>query len=294
MHLLLQNVINEFLINQEIKGNSKSTLDYYALTLGYFLDFMGADKPVPDIILVDLNNYYLHLKKRNVSSVTLQTYMRAVRSFLNWCYDEGYMPVKLSDRFKLPKAERKVFDVLTDYEIERLFGFFDIKQVLGLRDWCICALMLDCGLRKNEVVTMTFSRYRGKDGYIIVQGKGNRQRVVPLGLKTRKHLAKYEHFCHRHGTESMFLTKDGLPITKSTVKQLFSRLKTETGIQRLHPHLLRHTFATRFIENGGDVFTLQHLLGHSTLDMSKKYLHLSMRNTLDKFKAFSPLDNIGK
>ncbi len=290
----LENAINEFLINQEIRGNSKNTLEYYSLNLSYFGDFIGYDKSISDIILIDLNNYYINLKKRNVSSVTLQTYIRAIRTFLNWCYDENYTPVKLSERFKLPRAERKVLDVLTDYEIERLFNIFDTKKILGLRDWCICALMLDCGLRKNEVVTMTFNRYRGKEGYIIVQGKGNRQRVVPLGLRTRKHLAKYEAFSLCQGTESLFLKNDGMPITKSTVKQLFLRLKAETGIQRLHPHLLRHTFATRFIENGGDVFTLQQLLGHSTLDMSKKYLHLSLRNTLDKYKAFSPLDNIGK
>jgi len=290
--MILENALNEFLINQEIKGNSKRTLEYYSLNLSYLLAFLGNDKLIDDITLIDLNNYYLHLKKRNISSVTLQTYIRAVRTFLNWCYDEEYISVKLPDRFKLPKAEKKVIDVLTNYEIEILFSNFDIRKYIQLRNWCICALMLDCGLRKNEVVTMTLNRYRGNDGYVIVQGKGNCQRVVPLGLKTRKSLSKYVALRPCLETDSFFLNADYSPITQNAIKQLFTRLKAETGIKRIHPHLLRHTFATMFIENGGDVFTLQQLLGHSTLDMSRKYLHLGVRNSIDKYRAFSPLDNM--
>lgn len=291
--MVLKDALELFLITQEIKGNSKRTLEYYRLNLGYFLSYLGYDYPVCNITLLDLNNFYLHLKKRNVSTVTLQTYIRALRTFLNWCYDEEYISIKLTDRFRLPKAEKKVFDVLTDYEIEVLFKCFNIKKFLELRNWCICALMLDCGLRKNEVVTMTLSRYRGTDGYIIVQGKGNCQRIVPMGLRTRKHMSKYVALRPNQLNDSLFLQKDYSPITLNVIKQLFSRLKHESGIKRLHPHLLRHTFATRFIENGGDIFTLQQLLGHTTLDMSKKYLHLGVSNTLKKYKAFSPLDNMG-
>lgn len=106
--MVLKDALELFLITQEIKGNSKRTLEYYRLNLGYFLSYLGYDYPVCNITLLDLNNFYLHLKKRNVSTVTLQTYIRALRTFLNWCYDEEYISIKLTDRFRLPKAEKKV------------------------------------------------------------------------------------------------------------------------------------------------------------------------------------------
>lgn len=289
----LNSAIQEFLLTQKIKGNSDKTISYYTDILRYFFDFIG-DAELDAIKLSDLHNYYIAQSQRNVSSVTVQSYMRGLRAFLNWCYDEEYTSFRLTDKFKLPKCRKTVVDVLNDYEIHRLFSVFDLRTVLGLRDYCICSLMLDCGLRKNEVVKQTISRYKAADGYLIVLGKGNRERVVPMGLNTRKYVLKYHNKIKNLQGDFLFRKNNGEPITDNTVKQLFSRLKANTGIQRLHPHLLRHTFATRFIENGGDVFTLQQLLGHTTLEMSKRYTHLSNTKIVEKYRVFSPMDNINK
>lgn len=289
----LYTAISEFLITQKIKGNSDKTLEYYVNILQYFGDFVG-DVELDTIKLSDLHNYYLHQSQRDISTTTVQSYMRGLRAFLSWCYDEEYTSVRLTDKFKLPKAKKTVIDVLNDYEIQRLFLTFDLRTVLGLRDYCICSLMLDCGLRKNEVVKQTISRYKASDGYLIVLGKGNRERVVPMGFNTRKYLLKYHNKIKNLQGDFLFRKNNGEPITDDTVKQLFARLKANTGIQRLHPHLLRHTFATRFIENGGDVFTLQQLLGHTTLEMSKRYTHLSNAKIVEKYRVFSPMDNIKK
>lgn len=291
--MFLESVINEFLVVQLIRGNSQRTVEYYTLSLNLFVEYVG-NMDIEKLNLVDLQNYYIYLKSRGVSSVTIQTYIRALRAFLNWCYDEDYISVKLTDKFKLPKAKQIYLDVLSDYEIAVLFQIFDTKTFLGLRDYCICALMLDSGLRKNEVVTQSVFGCRYLDGYIIVNGKGNRQRVVPIGFNTRKHLMKWDTLIKNLDGDILFRKQDGEPITGNTIKQLFYRLKEVSGIKRLRPHLLRHTFATRFIENGGDVFTLQCLLGHTTLDMSRKYTHLSSAKMVERYHAFSPLDNIKK
>lgn len=292
--MILKNVVAEFLIYQEVNGNSIRTLEYYTLTLGYFMDFLGADRQLRMISLSDLHAYYYFLKNRNITRITLQTYIRSVRAFLNWCYAQEYMPQKLTEKFLLPRAEQKVFDVLTDYEIQKLFSCFDLRTFHGVRNWCICALMLDSGLRKSEVVSVHFCHFRHTDSFLIVQGKGSRQRRIPLGVHTRKNMAKYVSLIPNQGSRFLFMKSDGSPITGHTVTQLFRKLKTETGITRLHPHLLRHTFATCFIENGGDVFTLQQILGHTTLDMSRKYTHLGNKSTYEKFRAYSPLDNMKK
>ena len=173
-------------------------------------------------------------------------------------------------------------------------GSFDTRHFIQLRNYCICALMLDSGLRMNEAATLTLDNLHVHEGYAIVDGKGGKQRSVPLGNCSKKMLLRYLR--RRPGcaqTNQVFITSALNPIRRSTITQLFRKLKKKTGIARLRPHLLRHTFATRYLENGGDMYTLQSILGHTSLEMVRKYVHLTTRKTVLTFPKFSPLDNIG-
>lgn len=196
-------------------------------------------------------------------------------------------------KFKLPRAQRKEIDVLSDAEINRLLSCFNLRYLIHLRNYCICALMLDSGLRMNEVVTLRLPMVKLVEGYAIVDGKGNKQRVVLLGISTRRVLRRY--MARRPAiadTEYLFLMSDLRPITNNTVKQLFQKLKKRAGIPRLHAHLLRHTFATRYLENGGDMYALQQILGHTSLEMVKRYVHCTHHKIVPKFSNYSPLDNM--
>lgn len=212
--------------------------------------------------LSDLQNYYLSVSSRSVSSVTVQTYMRAVRCFFSWAYREGYLRSDLVSSFRLPKARRKVFDVLTDDEVKKLL--FVLRQqsdsALRDRDSCICLLMLDSGLRLGEVLGLKYGSLHLEEGYISVLGKGDKERYVPVGQHTKKEFMRY--LFTRIGCASkcsLFEKSKEIPLTEGAVRSLFRRLKRMTGIERLHPHLLRHTFATRYLENGGDlIFTPAH------------------------------------
>lgn len=122
--------------------------------------------------------------------------------------------------------------------------------------------------------------------------KGNKERFVPLGLNSKRALLRYCSIVPNGEKETPLFVKDTLiPIRESTVKQLFRKLKEQSEIPRLHPHLLRHTFATRYIERGGDIYSLQSILGHTSLEMVKKYVHLIPSKTVVNFSALSPLDN---
>ncbi|WMJ84445.1 tyrosine-type recombinase/integrase [Oscillospiraceae bacterium LTW-04] len=286
-------VLSTFLLDQQVKGNSINTVSFYRSCIGYFVSFVGNDFDVSGLTLPMLKSYYVSLSGRNLSSVTIQTYVRALRCFLSWCYDEEYCSVDFSQKFRLPKAKRKVIDTLTDSEVRQLMSCFNLRYNIHLRNYCICCLMLDCGLRMNEAVTLTVSALHLSDGYIVVEGKGNKQRIVPLGLQSRKVLLKYlSHRPALAATDRLFLMGDMRPISLGTVKQLFRKLKKRSGIPRLKAHLLRHTFATRFLENGGDIYALQQILGHTSLEMVKRYVHTTPRKTVSKFLDFSPLDNL--
>ena len=292
--MTLKLAMEEFLIDQQVRGNTSRTLVYYRQSLGRFQAFVGPVALV-EITLPLCKRYYIHLTERGIASTTAQTYIRALRAFLAWCFNEGYLTEDITQRFKLPKAQRKTIDVLTDEELRRLFTCFDLRTMTGARNYAICALMIDSGLRLNEVVSLEAGAVHVAEGYAIVNGKGNKQRMVPLGLQSKRALFRYMGRVPPLGPKTgLFVKDEQIPIKQSTVEQLFRVLKVRAGIPRLRPHLLRHSFATRYLENGGDVYSLQQILGHTSLDMVKRYVHQIPRKTIVCFPQFSPLDNLAQ
>ena len=231
---------------------------------------------------------FLNQKRANVCEHT--TRMTSLE-FLRWCYDEEYIAVNLAEKFRLPKAKQKAIDVLTDSEVYRLMDSFNLRYGVHLRNYCVCSLMLDSGLRMNEVVTLSMGHLHIPEGYAIVDGKGNKQRIVPLGLHTRKMLSRY--LARRPGcaqTDRVFLMANLKPITDNTLRLMFQRLKGRVDIPRIRAHLLRHTFATRYLENGGDMYSLQQILGHESLEMVKRYVHTTTRKLVPTYTVYSPMD----
>ena len=155
--------------------------------------------------------------------------------------------------------------------------------------------MLDSGLRLGEVLGLKYGSLHLEEGYISVLGKGDKERYVPVGQHTKKELMRY--LFARSGCASkysLFEKSKEIPLTEGAIRSLFRRLKRMTGIERLRPHLLRHTFATRYLENGGDLYSLQLILGHTTLEMSKRYVQTTTRKMAVSFTQYSPLDNLLK
>lgn len=294
----ISEALEEFLLDQRIRGNSPETVVHYRRSIRFFQDFVG-DCNVDELTILDCKRYYVMLADRELSSVSVQTYIRALRAFLTWLHENEYHSQNIPARFKLPKAQRKIIDVLTDDEVRRLFGCLDEKDPLDLRNLCILSLMLDSGLRRHEVVTALRSQLHLDERYLIVTGKGNKQRIVPFGSETARLLTLYLEKNPGHLSLLVKVSRPsardaGQPITNNTVKMMFEDLKTRTRIARIHAHLLRHTFATRYLENGGNIYGLQAILGHSSLEMCKRYLHLSSARICTDFAARSPLDCIKK
>lgn len=286
----LQTAIDSFLLEQTIRGNSPATVSGYRAILGYFRSFSG-DLDVETIDLDLLRSYYFHLHQSGLESVSVQSYVRHLRAFLNWLYNSDLVETDFCRKFKLPKAKRPIVDVLTDSEISALFGAFQGDDFRNVRNRAILALFLDAGLRLNELVNIQRAMIHVPERYVIVDGKGNKQRAVPFGNQTRDLLLCYLSVAPR--SPALFLStreEDGVfvPMTEATVKMMFRRLKAV--VPRIYPHLLRHTFATRYLENGGNIYTLQMLLGHTSLEMVKRYLHLAQRKVLREFINYSPLD----
>jgi integrase/recombinase XerC/integrase/recombinase XerD len=147
--------------------------------------------------------------------------------------------------------------------------------------------MLDSGLRCGEVSTLLSANVHLDEKYIIVDGKCDKERIVPLSQITVAELLKYVEI--RPKSKNFFCTVDGQPISNDTVKDFFRDVKKVSGLERVYPHLLRHTFATMYLENGGNIYNLQSILGHTSLEMVKRYLHMSRYAVLKDFDNLNPL-----
>ena len=292
-------VLDKFITNQKVIGNTKETIEYYKKRIGYFISFVK-DKEISNVVIDDYNSYAIYLinkitdKGTNLSSATIKTTLNASKIFLKYSYDNKYMTSDLYKNIKPYKQMKKTIVVLSAEDINKLLNSQNDFNIIGLRNLLAISLMLDAGLRVSEVVNLNVEDISNELGVIKVLGKGKKERLVPLTDSIIKYYDKYVFLASLY-SGALFLDSDtGLRMTSSGISQILRRIKKEQHFNKLHPHYLRHTFATLFLVNGGDPVHLQLILGHTTLYMTEQYLHLANQMTLQKQKKFSPLTNIKK
>ena len=285
----MNELLELFLLDKTAAGVSPLTIDYYRASVYKFVRFAG-NISVDDLSLLMIKQFILCLQSQDINSVSVRSYARGFRVFVSWLVGNDYVPEELFLKFKLPKCEKPVINVLTDEEQKRLFDCFNLETTLGQRDYIICMLAFGSGLRRAEIVGLRMENvFRD---FVIVRGKGSKDRVVPITKEMYDLIRLYVSRVRIVDREYLLLRDDGRPITICTVKDLFARLKKKSDIPRLHAHLLRHTFATLYYENGGDIHNLSDVLGHSTLTMTEKYMHLSRLAVLRDFDRLSPARNV--
>lgn len=283
--MTLSNAFKLFLVDHESYCSSK-TMIYYRENVQKFIDFMSDRSAVlPDRIDCevlsrdDVLSYLLQLRDSGCKNTSVNTYFRATKVFLNYCIDEGYCSSDVLRKIKFLKCDNDPVLPLTEYEVDEIDGLFDDKTESGLRNLCIVHLMLDAGFRLGDVVSLTYSNINFSCNYITTKGKGDKFRTVLLCPKLKKLLSHYLIKFRSYSPEQDFIlfvqVGTTIPINENVIKQLFARIKRNSGIDRVHPHLLRHTFATSYIVGGGNLEFLRIMLGHSDYATTKLYLHLA-------------------
>jgi integrase/recombinase XerC/integrase/recombinase XerD len=192
----------------------------------------------------------------------------------------------------------KLIEPLTDAEVGQLVDRQNPLTAIGYRDISILVVMLDTGVRLSELCGLHYEDAHVEEGYLKVMGKGSKERILPIGASVQKMLWRYTiHFRPEPLVKAdnyLLLTLDGQPLRANAVKLLIKRWGKKAGVPRLHAHLCRHTFATNFlIHNCGDVFRLQQILGHSSLEMVRRYVHYASTQALINGKTISPVDQMG-
>lgn len=308
--LTLEDLKEYWEFHNRTEGKSERTIKWYNEVLRLLQKFLqdeGLSTFIKDVGEPEVRAFIHHLQnktkwvRRNgratterLSSEGVQNRLRALKAFFNWLYEQGYTEEHRLAGMRNIRVQKKVVEVLTDDEIARILATCDVKEHHGARTHAIVTLMLDTGLRFSEVITLEESQLDIDDGYLKVLGKGNKERIVPFGSASQKTLWRYHKLFRPEpiDTETFFLTEEGYQFTGDGFKSLFQRLAQRSGIPRLHAHLLRHTFATKYLMAGGDIFSLQQILGHTSLEMVRRYVTLASQHVVVQHRKFSPMDRV--
>jgi len=306
----LESLVKGYLLNCRTENKSPKTISGYEMALRNFIWYCKQNHfpEVQHLTAIHIRHFLWYLAseshrwnstspaaKRQVTSTTVNGYFRALRTFFNWLEREELIIENPFKNLKPPKIDKKVIQALSPTEIDRLFKVCSGKNVLDVRNRAILSVFLDTGLRISELANLTLDDVDMDNASLLIRhGKGGKQRVVRIGVKAQKALWKYVTLYRKGNSNRLFLNRSGGAMSLFGMKILIKRLGDKAKV-KVHPHQLRHTFAISFLRAGGDVFSLQYLLGHSTLSMTQRYLQsLNANDAANAHKKFSPLDNLGK
>jgi integrase/recombinase XerC/integrase/recombinase XerD len=310
MTITLVNLIDMFTAAKEVENKSKATVKWYRHMLLKYVAFIGGDARLSDLNLANARQFIASLQARDVrysghpllpeqkgglSAHSIHGYVRTLRVFSAWLMDEGFTPTDVLIKLKRPKLPETLIEVLTDTEVGVLLKALNPGTHMGSRLQAIIYLLYDTGIRAAELCTLTMDNLDLVEGVLKVKGKGNKERIVPFGAVTKKALMRYTQLYRVEGKSNLvFTTNEGDGVTYTALAHMLARLGKRCDIPRLHAHLFRHSFACRYLLNGGDLVSLRKILGHTDVKTTEMYLKLTDANVVSRYHAFSPVDRLGK
>ena len=287
--------VSEFMGFCMAKGLAARTLETYSYALdrlGSFLANTGPQDQVLDRSL--LRAFITHMLGAGYSRQTIRVRMRAIRVFANFLQNEGLVSESPMQGVAIPKVPRVHPTILTSGEIRQLLGAARGSSWHATRNYAMVLTFLDTGVRLGELLGLNLADISLESRRIEVRkGKGSRQRHVYIGRSLSKALRRWQAVRPSEvWSDALFVTKDGSRLDKRNVARILERIATRAGMgdRRVYPHLLRHTFATHFIVNGGDPFSLQRILGHSDIQTTMIYVNLAGRDLMKAHFKASPID----
>ena len=283
-----------FLLERRIAGVTTATTTCYTYQLAPFVAWCERHAlDLPDLSVEDIRRYLADRQK--VSQNALCEATIRLRTFFRWCATEG-LSEDLAARIRHPKREQKVVPALTVGQVRAMLALCTPTAFVGRRDEALIRLLVDTGLRIGEALDLTLERLDLEGGSALVRGKGQKQRVVPIGPRTHKALLRYLPARAKVaiGTDVLFVGTNGRAMNRRHAHQQMKRLAERAGVEgvRVSPHVLRHTCGKMFLQRGGDPFALQALLGHTTLTMTRRYVALANTDVSDAHRKASPGDII--
>lgn len=260
------------------RGLSANTVNSYVHDVEGFLETVE-DLQIREITSEHLLEYITARNAEGLSGRSQARLLSSLRSFFSWCMDQGDTDVNPCDRIDSPKLGRHLPEVLSVQEVTDLIESVAPSTPTGRRDRAILEVLYGCGLRVSEASSLKISNVYMKEGFVNIIGKGDKQRLVPLGEMAREAISNYlpdrPEPAARQWEDFLFLSKMGKPLSRVSIFNLVKKQAMAAGIRKeISPHTLRHSFATHLIENGADLRVVQEMLGHESILTTEIYTHL--------------------
>ncbi len=286
--------IEAYLAALATEGKARCTVEVYGARLRRFADWSASQgkTETESLSAADLRAYIAYLQANSNGSGTPRQNAVVIKAFSKWLASESKVPHDLFATVKLAKASRKLPEPFSDDEVKGLLKATRHTQN-PQRDKAILLLLLDSGLRVSELAGLEIGRIHFENGTATakVQGKGNKERLAPIGREATKELRRYLGD-RRSGW--LFPGRNGKPLGTRRLEYIIERCARLAGVngKRCSPHTFRHTFARKYLLNGGDPFSLQQILGHNSLQTVRLYVNLWSTDVQAQHRKFSPADSL--
>ena len=258
----------------------------------YFLD-SGSETTPSVVTYPDLKGFLVWYSADNKNTRTQSRVLSGVRAFFRFLLIEGEIEENPAALIESPKIGLKLPEVLSINEIDRMIEEIDLSKAEGHRNKAIIETLYGCGLRVSELVNLRLTDIHYGEGFVIVTGKGNKQRLVPVSGKALKEIDIYKQDRNRlpviHDQNVLFLNRRGARLTRSMIFTIIKDLAAKAGIRKkISPHTFRHSFATHMIEAGADLRAVQEMLGHESILTTEIYTHIDRSYLRDTMIMFHP------
>lgn len=278
------------------RGLSVNTVQAYLHDVGLLMEFLSANAPgrSPEQVgQEDLRLFIRHCHEQGMSPRSQARITSGFKCFFRYLSTENLIRENPSSLIETPRIGLKLPQVLTVGEVEQMLEAIDLSRHEGHRDRAMLETLYGCGLRVSELVGLQISNLRFKEGFIRVVGKGNKERIVPIGSSAIRYTNIYlEEFRNRSSSarghqNTLFLNKFGKSLSRVSVFLMIKKIARLAGITKeVSPHTLRHSFATHLVEGGADLRAVQEMLGHESITTTEVYTHLDreyLRETINRY-----------
>lgn len=263
------------------RGMSANTIEAYREDVRKLLIYCGSEGLTVDrIVLTDLQQFAATCYDLGIAVRTLARIISGIKSFFHWLIHEDYIDADPTQLLEGPRVGRKLPEVLSIEEIDAMIDAIDMTKFEGVRNRAIMETLYGCGLRVSELVNLEISRIYAAEQYIIVHGKGDKERLVPMAQTTLDAIKDYLEMrgdvTIKPGEDNiLFVSRRGRRLTRMMVYYIVSGLAEAAGVNKeISPHTMRHSFATHLLEGGANLRAIQQMLGHESISTTEVYLHI--------------------
>ncbi len=263
---------------------SKLSIENYLRDVTKLLSFLQQEDLSTDlnsITLKELRQFLKFLNELGLAATSQARIISGIKSFFNYLLLEEQIDTSPAEFLEAPKTSRKLPDVLSVGEVDRFLEAIDVSTAEGMRNRAICETLYSCGLRISEISQLQVSNYYPEAGFIRIIGKGNKERLVPIGSIAIKYINLYLEHYRKHITpqdaynDILFLSRRGKNLGRTMLFNIVKQTAEKAGLTKnMYPHCFRHSFATHLIEGGADLRAVQEMLGHESITTTEIYTHL--------------------